>query len=227
MTHQPLSDSRIRPGGPAVALKVGGRAGLVVLATAASLGLLGSLLGGAMATTFVDEPNLYTSASVVSDRKPATVLPDGDLSFGVVDVLVPAQYDVQLLDALGVGLPYLVFAAICILVLLLLRRLWTGRSFTRLAACGLAIVGVLTIASGALSQWLSRFAREIALGRLGLPQSFDAGMEVSGTGEWFSAHVAGESLLDYPGIGLGLALLLLAVLVHRGRSLQESVDGLV
>ncbi|WP_417217888.1 hypothetical protein [Arthrobacter sp.] len=215
-----------RPERGAVARKVGGRSGLLALGVASSLGLAGSVVIGAMATTFVDGPNLQVAVDVVTDRTPATKLPGGDLSFDRVQLFAPAQYDVQLIEAIGVGLPYVVFGATCVLLLILVRRLWTGRSFTRFAVWSLGVVGLLTIASGMFSRWLPQLATEIALSRLGLPQTYDEGMAATGTGEWFGA-VSANGVLDYPGIGLGVVLLLMAVLVHRGRALQESADGLV
>lgn len=209
-----------------VGRRIGGRAGLVALAVAAGLGLLGSILFGAMATSFVDGPNLYATAMVVTERQPATTLEEGDVFFGTVELTAPAQYDVQWLEGVGVGLPYAVFGATCILLLVLVRCLWTGRSFTGLAVWGLGVVGLLTIASAALSRWLPQLAADMALGRLGLPRSFEEGV-ASGTGEWFGVEGAANGVVDYTGIWLGVVLLLLAVLVHRGRSLEDSVDGLV
>lgn len=227
MNHPTPSASPAAPADVPVALRLGGRAGLVVLAAASGVGLLGSFVTGAMATTFVDGDNLYAAAGVVTDREPATRLPGVDLGFDSVQLLAPAQADLQWLEGIGVGLPYAAFGATCLLLLVLVRRLWTARSFTRFAAWGLVAVGLLTLASGLLSRWLPQLATQAALERLGLPGSYEEGLATSGTGEWFSAAIPSAGLVDYPGIGLGVVLLLVAVLVHRGRTLQESADGLV
>ncbi len=121
--------------------------------------------------------------------------------------------------------PFVVFYLGCALVLVLIRRVWTGRSFTRPAAIGLGVLGLLVIAVAKVVPWLKLRAIELAVQQLGLPLA-PTGAEPARTG-WVVPQPYGLESIDWPMVVLGVVLVFLAVLLHRGTRLQDDVDGLV
>ncbi len=121
--------------------------------------------------------------------------------------------------------PYVVFYLACVLLLVLIRRVWTGRSFTRLATGGLGLLGILVVTFGALVPWLELRAVELAVQQLGLPvKPSETG---SGTSGWVVPQPYGLESVDWPMVILGVVLVFLAILLHRGTRLQDDVEGLV
>lgn len=121
--------------------------------------------------------------------------------------------------------PFAVFYLGCAIVLVLIRRVWTGRSFTRLAAVALGVLGVLVIAVGKLVPWLQLRAVELAVQQLGLPTAPEAS-DPAAKG-WLVPQPYGIESIDWTLVVLGVVLVFLAVLLHRGTKLQEDVEGLV
>ncbi len=131
------------------------------------------------------------------------------------------------LTRIAILAPFAVFYAGCILVLVLIRRVWTRRSFTRPAAVGLGILGALVVAVAKFVPWLELRAVEVAVRELGLPTSpVGTTSPPAGVG-WVVPQPYGLESIDWPLAVLGVVLVFAAVLLHRGTRLQADVDGLV
>lgn len=131
-----------------------------------------------------------------------------------------------LMTQLAIVAPFLVFYLGCLLLLVLVRRVWTGRSFSRLAAIGLGVLGALVVGAGTFVPWLELRAVGVAVTQLGLPVS-PTGTEPAPSTGWVVPWPYGLESIDWPLVVLGVVLVLLAVLLHRGTTLQAEVEGLV
>lgn len=122
--------------------------------------------------------------------------------------------------------PNAVFIAGCIAVLILVRRLWVGKTFTRFAAWSLTALGVLVGGLGFLRPYLETTAIRMAVAELGLvtmpeppPDHTPAVWVVPPVWDWTDS--------DWPMVVLGVVLVLLGWLLFRGLRLQRDLEGLV
>lgn len=122
----------------------------------------------------------------------------------------------RLLQSLSIGLASLTFLAAAIVILLLCRRLWTGRAFTASAAVAILVLAGLALATARYAPWLSHRADEIALDELGY--------QTSGTERWVEVPY---SVVDDSLLMLGVVLALIGIVYFAARKLQRETDGLV
>ncbi len=121
--------------------------------------------------------------------------------------------------------PFAVFLLGCVLVLVLCRRLWTGRSFTRPATVSLAVLGGLVLAASVVVPWLRIAAVDQASRALGLPLAPTGAAEPGYA--WVVPPTFGEQSVDWPMLILGVVLVFLAALLHRGTKMQDDLAGLI
>src|SRR5690606_37897772 len=123
------------------------------------------------------------------------------------------------LQALAVGLTTLTFLAAAVVILMLCRRLWTGRTFATSAATGLLALAGLALITAWLAPWLRHEADAIALNQLGYARS--------GGRRWVELQYYDIGMLDEPLLVLGTVLLLAGLVYLGARRLQRDTEGLV
>ncbi|GAA3325047.1 MULTISPECIES: hypothetical protein [Paeniglutamicibacter] len=126
------------------------------------------------------------------------------------------------------ALYFLLFIAGCAAVILICRRLWKNEPFTTMAHWMLLALGTLAGVTALIAPWLETLSTHLAVTELGFPGSGSDTPGASGDGYWlatsaeFSFQDANHSLL-----ALGVVLILLSLVLRRGRSMQLDAAGLV
>lgn len=212
--------------------RVGGRTFLIATTTAAAVaGLLGVMYllintDWKFSRSFAFHPSVASPL----DRGPLVKGSIGESSVTYSTVQIESYEQLlgpRVAMAVSEGLYFLLFIAGCIAVILICRRLWKDRPFSRLAHWSLLSLGALAIITSIASPWLSNDADFMAAHQLGFATS---GTDVANpdTGEWISAY-RGFSVQDvnHSLFGLGAVLALTSLAFRRGDRLQDENDGLV
>jgi len=129
----------------------------------------------------------------------------------------------RVLHAVAIGLTTVVFVACAITILLLCRRLWTGRTFTVSASVGVLVVSLLTIVTAWFSPWLRHTADELAFAATPFQKEPVEGT----TGAWLELPHFDIGSVNSPLLVLGVILGLMALVYLGARRLQRDTDGLV
>jgi hypothetical protein len=123
------------------------------------------------------------------------------------------------LQALAIWMTTLTFVAAAVVIVLLCRRLWTGRTFATSAAFGLLTLSVFALVTAWLAPWLRHRADAIALDQLGY--------STSGGDQWVSLPRYDLGVIDGPLLVLGTVLLLAGLVYLGAQRLQHDTEGLV
>lgn len=123
------------------------------------------------------------------------------------------------LHALAIALTSATFLAAALVIIMLCRRLWTGRTFVASTASGLLVLAGLTLVTSWLAPWLRHTADAMALDELGYA--------TSGGAQWAELTYYDPLMLDEPLLVLGTVLLLAGLVYLGARSLQRDTEGLV
>jgi hypothetical protein len=204
--------------------RLGGRALLLLVSAITLLLALGLLINDLVRVLYIFEGAYDLTALLGSPQGvPANLAGDGELSESYLwSVLLSSHHELQgprMLQALAVGLTTLTFAASAVVILLLCRRLWTGRTFATSAATGLLVVSGLTMVTAWLSPWLRHRADELALAEMGYP--------TSGSDRWVELPYFDAWSADGSVLVLGVVLALVALVYLGSRRLQRDTEGLV
>lgn len=212
--------------------RFGGRSFLVLATVAASIcGLLG-LMFMAMVMEWKFSSSFAFPASVATplERVPLVQGTSGNsaVTYSTVQIeSTDALIGPRMASAISEGLYFLLFIAGCIAVILICRRLFKDRPFTRVAHWALLGLGTLAIITSIASPWLAANSHHLAATELGFPTS---GFEVANpdTDEWISTD-GGFDIQDvnHSLFGLGAVLGLTSLAFRQGRRLQQDNDGLV
>ncbi len=122
----------------------------------------------------------------------------------------------RLLQSLSIGLTSITFLAAAVAIVVLCRRLWTGRTFTASAAVAILVLAGLALATAWFAPWLSHRADGSALDELGY--------STSGPERWVELPYfeMNDSMLM-----LGVVLVLVGLVYFAAKKLQQETDGLV
>jgi hypothetical protein len=206
------------------ASRLSGRA-LILLVTVITAALtLGLLINDLVRVLYLFE-GAYDLEVLVGSPSGVSAGLDGDTELTQSyhwSVLVSSQEALQsarALQALSVGLTTLTFVAGAVTIMLLCRRLWTGRTFAPSAAVGLLVVSGLTLVTAWLAPWLRHRADEIALEALGY--------STSGGTRWVELPYYDAWSADGAVLVLGVVLGLAGLVYLGSRRLQHDTEGLI
>lgn len=208
---------------PKVASRVTGRALILIVVAVTALFTLSMLINDLVRVVYMFEGAYEIEALILSpDGMPANLSGDTEMTTSYHwSVLLTSQLALAVprtLQAVAIGLTSTTFVAGAVAVLLLCRRLWTGRTFAPSAAVGLLIVSALTIATAWFAPGLRHRADELALTEMGYPTTGPVWVELP----YYDAFGVDESVLL-----LGLVLGLTALVYLGARRLQRDTEGLI
>ena len=203
---------------------VGGRALLIGVAVVTVVIASGVLLNDLIRIIYMLEGGYSLEVALMSDQGIDANLPgDTEQTTSQYWTVLISTYEMlavpKLLQALAIGLTSLTFLAAAIAILLLCRRLWTGRTFATPAAVGLLVFAGLTLVTAWLAPWLSHRADTIALDELGYA--------TSGGEKWVELHHFDIGSVNGAVLMLGVVLALTALVYLGTRRLQRDTEGLV
>ncbi len=206
-----------------------------LLAAIGALAVLGLPLAAFVALVRLSKGGPWTSDLIfevlaVAPMGLDTGLPAGDdtlISYNQVMVASGAPLvGARQLAVVGLLAPVATFVIGCLLTLLLVVTIATGRPFARLLVVALSVASVLVLVTAVLEPWALMTSVELAVHELGLPTAAAPGVD-PGSAVWVVPHSFGFENVSWPVAVLGLVLGLLAVVVGRGRQLERDVEGLV
>lgn len=212
------------PTSPAPPTRINGRAVLLAVIVITVLGALVMLLNDIVRTVYLLEGAYDLEVGLGSPMGVAANIP-GDSAqstsyyWTVLISSVDALDEPKLLQALAIWVTTLTFLAAAIVIVLLCRRLWTGRTFAASAASGLLVLAALSLVTAWLAPWLRHQADSIALEQLGYA--------ASGGEQWVQVHRYDIGVIDGPLLVLGTVLLLAGLVYLGARQLQNDTRGLV
>lgn len=228
-TATPRTDATRAP-----AARLGGRALLVVVAVVTVLATLGLILNDIVRIAYMHmggygiEVALLSYEGVPADIPGANALNTAE--YWKVIVYTYENVDTsRTLQTLAIALTTLMFIVGAVAILLLCRRLWTGRTFATSAAVGMLVVAVLTMATAWVAPWLRHTADSLALAATPFPTS-DAGgfpTETSTGDRWVELPHFDVGSVDGTVLLLGAVLALTALVYLGARRLQRDTEGLV
>lgn len=204
--------------------RIGGRALLLIVAAITSLMTLGMLLNDIVRTVYLMEGAYDLEVGLGSPQGVAANIPgDSDQSTSYYWTVLISSFEPleasKSLQALAIWVTTLTFVAASVVILLLCRRLWTGRTFATSTAIGMLILSALALVTAWLAPWLRHRADSIALEQLGYA--------TSGGEQWVSVHHYDIGVIDGPLLVLGTVLLLAALVYFGARRMQRDTEGLV
>lgn len=211
---------------PAVrAGRIVSRSVLIVVIVVSGLGLLASLLYGAMT-----QDSLRYSSTCMDVRIAGSLPPLPRPEFQGAD----AQYSfVELCAAHGTSragslqmaaslIPFLVGGLTCLVLLLLAVQMLRGRSFGLGVAISMFVVATVTIAAGVARPGIQARAEELLVASAGLPTSWGKGHPA-----WLLPDSPDWTSSDWPLIMIGLLIALGGWLVLRARQLRLDLEGTI
>ncbi len=204
--------------------RLGGRVLLLIVASLTTLLALGFLLNDIVRTVYLWEgaytlevalgTQLAVDANLPSDSEQNTSFFSTALitSFENLD-------ESKTLQVLAIWLTTLTFLVAAIVIVLLCRQLWTGRTFGASSATGVLGLAVAALVTAWLTPWLRHRADTIAFEQLG----YDP--RVAGPLVQLRQYDLGA--IDGPLLVLGIVLLLAGLVYLGARRLQNDTKGLV
>lgn len=202
----------------------GGRVLIVIVATVTTLIALAFLLNDIVRIVYTVEGGYDLVVGLGSPQGVEAPIPGGNDQSTLYywTVLLSTYEDLQLpklLQALAIGLTTLTFLSAAVVILLLCRRLWTGRTFSVAAASGMLILAGFSLLTAWLAPWLRHSADTIALDQLGYATSGDE--------QWVELHRYDIGSVDSALLVLGAVLALTGLVYLGARRMQRDTEGLV
>lgn len=209
---------------PVTGGRAGGRAVLIAVTVVTILVTLGFLLNDIVRVVYIFEGGYALEVGLGSPQGVEAPIPGGNdqSSADYWTVLLSTYEDLQLpklLQASAVGLTTLTFVAAAVVILLLCRRLWTGRTFAVSAASGLLVLAGFALVTAWLAPWLRHRADELALDQLGYA--------TSGGEQWVELRHYDIGSVDSALLVLGVVLALTGLVYLGARRMQRDTEGLV
>lgn len=214
--------------------RVGGRALLVVVALVTVVATLGLVLNDIVRIAYMwmggygIEVALISFEGVPADIPGANALNTAE--HWKVMVYTYENVDTsRMLQTLAIALTALTFVIGAIAILMLCRRLWTGRTFAASAAVGMLVVAGLTVATAWVAPWLRHTADSLALAATPFPTSDSGGFPTDGSAgdRWIELPYFDVGSVDGTVLLLGVVLALTALVYLGARRLQRDTEGLV
>lgn len=208
--------------------RIGGRALLVIVATVTVLATLGLILNDIVRIAYVFEGGYGLEVALLSyEGVPADIAGGNALNtaeYWKVIVYTFENVDTsRMLQALAIALTTLTFIAAAVAILLLVRRLWTGRTFAASAAVGVLVVSVLMVATAWVAPFLRHQADSLALAATPFPTDQSVGSQQN----WVELPHYDIGSVDGTVLALGVILALTALVYLGARRLQRDTEGLV
>lgn len=208
--------------------RIGGRVLLVTVAIVTVLATLGLILNDIVRIAYAQMGGYGIEVALISfGGVPADIAGGNELNtaeYWKVIVYTHENVDTsRMLQILAIALTTLTFIAAAIAILLLVRRLWTGRTFATSAAVGVLVVSVLMIATAWVAPFLRHQADTLALAATPFPTNEVAGSQQN----WVELPHFDIGSVDGTVLVLGVVLALTALVYLGARRLQRDTEGLV
>lgn len=206
--------------------RIGGRALLAVVAIVTVVATLGIMLNDIVRIAYMHMGGYGIEVALISfEGVPADIPGGNDLNTAEHWKLMLYTYEnvdtSRMLQTLAIALTTLTFVAGAITILLLCRRLWTGRTFASSTAVGVLVVAFLTMATAWVAPWLRHTADSLALAATPFPT------DESGGNRWVELPYFDVGSVDGTVLLLGVVLALTALVYLGARRLQRDTEGLV
>ena len=200
---------------------VASRTLLIAVIVVASIGVLASLIYGALAhsaTVYVSQ----VEVGVVSEHKLQLDMPTGShFDYSTMVFSIPAEQNPALpLLEWATVLPFITAGLTCLMLLVLAIQLLRRRSFGVITGAAMMLNAVVAIVSGVAAPALQAKAEQIMVAHLHLPQHGPAP-------DWVTPGVFDWTDSNWPLVLLGLTIGLGGWLVLRGRTLQRDLEGTI
>lgn len=211
-------------GGSGTAGRISGRTMLAIVAGGTIVATLAMLLNDIVRTAYLFRGGYTLEAALGSPMGVAAEL-SGDSAQTTSQywtVLISSAEPLAAptaLQTIALWMTSLTFVAAAVAIVLLCRRLWTGRTFAEPAAAALLALAVLALTTAWLAPWLRHRADAIALEELGYATSGDE--------RWVSLPGYDIGAIDGGLLVLGIVLLLTGLVYVGARRLQQDTEGLV
>lgn len=212
---------------------IGGRTFLLSVSSLAAVAGLMAVLYLAWFTEHHFTRPFFIETSLVTPMK---VVPDISASNGEAMVTYGSAnvesdeslFGARMALAISEGLYFLLFISGCASVIMICRRLWKNQPFTLLAHWMLLGLGMLAGIASLLAPWLVQLSKHLAVVELGFP---GAGTEIAGPNDDAFWMVTSPDFsfqdANHPLLALGAVLILLSLVMRRGRRLYTDTEGLV
>lgn len=216
--------------------KLGHISGRTFLLTVGSLAAVAGLMGVLYLAWFTEHHFTRPFFIDVSLVTPTNVVPEISASNGEAMVTYGSAnvesdeslFGARMALAISEGLYFLLFISGCASIIMICSRLWKNQPFTVLAHWMLLGLGMLAGIASLLSPWLVQISKHMAVVELGFPGT---GTEISGAIDdafWFvSSPEFSFQDANHPLLALGAVLILLSLVMRRGRRLYKDTEGLV
>lgn len=208
--------------------RIGGRALLTIVAIVTVLATLGLILNDIVRVAYLFMGGYGIEVALISfEGMPAAVAGGNEQNTAEYWKVIINTYEnvdtSRVLQALAIGLTTLMFVACAITILLLCRRLWTGRTFATSASVGVLVVSVLTIVTAWVAPLLRHTADTLALAATPFQTE-----PIEGSSEaWVELPYYDIGSVDGTVLVLGIILGLTALVYLGARRLQRDTEGLV
>lgn len=214
--------------------RLGGRALLVIVAAVTTLATLGLVLNDIVRVAYTYMGGYGIEVALLSYEGVPADIPGANANNTAEywRVIINTYENVDAsrhLQTLAIALTTLTFVAGAIVIIMLCRRLWTGRTFATTTAAGVLIVAVLTMVTAWVAPWLRHTADTLALAATPFPTT-DGGVfptEESPGSRWVELPHFDTGSADGAVLLLGVILALLALVYLGARRLQRDTEGLV
>lgn len=213
---------------------LGGRAALVVVAIVTVLATLSIMLNDIVRIAYMWMGGYGIDVALLGyEGVPADIPGANDLNTADYWKIYINTYEnvdtSRMLQTVAIALTTLVFVIGAIAILLLCRRLWTGRTFAPSAAIGMLVVALFTVATAWVAPWLRHTADSIALAATPFPTSDSGNMptDTSPGDRWVELPYFDVGSVDGTVLLLGVVLALTALVYLGVRRMQRDTEGLV
>lgn len=204
--------------------RVGGRVLLLIVTVATTLVALGLVLNDIVRTAYLWLGDYTLEVGLGTELAVDVALPSDNAqnsSFYWTALITSAEEldTSKTLQTLAIWVTTATFLLAAIVIVLLCRQLWIGRTFGAAAATGTIGLASLSLVTAWLAPWLRHRADTIAFEQLGY--------DVDATASVVQLHAYDLATIDGPLLVLGTVLLLIALVYLGARRLQHDTAGLV
>lgn len=208
--------------------RMSGRLLLMIVAIVTVLATLGLILNDIVRIAYTYMGGYGLEVALISFGGMPADLPGGDArntaEYWKIIIYTYENVDTsRMLQTVAIVLTTLTFFAGAITILLLCRRLWTGRTFATSAAVGVLVMAALTLTTAWLAPWLRHVADSLALAVTPFPTTATPGSDQA----WVELPHFDAGSVDGAVLVLGVVLALTALVYLGARRLQRDMEGLV